>query len=526
MVHLADFEPIPEDVLNIFPVGLVRRNLVIPVAKRGDRLIAVVPKTEGIVKPEGLRLVAGCTVDLAIAPLEEIISFIEKHFPETPETTSGSSLYKDDGAAAQPEEAEKEDSGDASADGKGEVEGSLLEEKERVEFPGPPAGPKIPAILETLLKEARKHRANEILIEQRNENFKFRFRIKGILLSDGPWQKWSQSEFLEMVFSARSLGAQFLQAGVRWTEARRVLDLEGEKLNVLFKLSETDVLNVLSIHIHPQLDKVGSPTELGMDASQAKLFEALLSQTRGLVLFCGMDYDNIGETMRNCLRRIATPKSHVMVVENNLVEWIPEANQYSASGDEKLFGELLKVNLKHLPDLLMVDPLVKKEHLETCLRFALDGSRIFGRFYAWDSADALAQLVSMGIDPHLIRFGISGFITQRTLRMNCPNCQKKDEIRREQTKEIGIPVELVPPFFYRGEGCESCHHSGFDREIDIFEVIVLTEELKKQISSDLKSDRIHAAIRSEGMLTLRQVAVHKAIDGQTSLAEVIRTTLK
>ncbi len=519
LVHLADFEPVPADILAVFPIGLVRRNMVIPVAKRGDRLIAVVPKTQGIVKPEGLRLVAGCPVDLAIAPLDEVIAFIDKYYPETTDTKKESVLF-------QTKESDPQVSEAAPNAEPGVVDEDVGIAAFTPRDPDTPDAKNLTPILQSVIEEAVRQRAREVLIEQEGEQIRFRLRIKGVLLSDGPWRKWTQNEYVEMIYAARALDTPTTLGQMKWTEFRRLVTVGSERYNVLFKLTETTDLSILSLHLHLSIDKTLSPTEWGMDSVQSKLFDSLVSQTHGLLLFCGMDEDSIGHFMRHCVRLKATHERHVIVVEKSMTERIPGTNQLVARGDDRVFGDLVKMNLRHLPDLLMVDPLSQKDHLESTMKYALNGSRIFGRFFSWDAADALSQMISMGLDPHLIRYAITGLVTQRTLRMNCSHCQKKDDIRRDQTKEMGIPIEMVPPYYYRGIGCATCHQTGFDKEIDIFEVIVMTDELRKCISSDVHSDKIRAAIKTEGMVTLRQTAIRKAIDGQVSLAEVIRTTLK
>ena len=80
LVHIRDFEPIPPEVLAMLPEGLVKKSMIIPLASRAGRLLAAVPKATGVVKPEGLKMVAGCPVDLVLAPVEEIIAFIKDHY--------------------------------------------------------------------------------------------------------------------------------------------------------------------------------------------------------------------------------------------------------------------------------------------------------------------------------------------------------------------------------------------------------------------------------------------------------------
>src|SRR5438477_349946 len=79
-VHLKEFEPVSKDVLSLLPTGLIKKQMIVPIKKQEGRLIAAVPKTDGVVKPEGLALITGCPVDLVLAPVDEIIEFIKVHY--------------------------------------------------------------------------------------------------------------------------------------------------------------------------------------------------------------------------------------------------------------------------------------------------------------------------------------------------------------------------------------------------------------------------------------------------------------
>jgi type II secretory ATPase GspE/PulE/Tfp pilus assembly ATPase PilB-like protein len=171
-----------------------------------------------------------------------------------------------------------------------------------------------------------------------------------------------------------------------------------------------------------------------------------------------------------------------------------------------------------------VNPFDSAESISLCFREALKGRLVLSHCYSRDTAEALAYLLGMGVEPALMGSSLLGIVAQRNIRLNCPQCQEKDPIHRDRVKEMGIPIAMQPTSFYRGKGCRSCLKTGFDRESSIFEVIEMTDELRNRLVPGIKTDDIRDILRSTGTMTLRQIAVHKAVNGQTSLFEVLRVT--
>jgi type II secretory ATPase GspE/PulE/Tfp pilus assembly ATPase PilB-like protein len=145
--------------------------------------------------------------------------------------------------------------------------------------------------------------------------------------------------------------------------------------------------------------------------------------------------------------------------------------------------------------------------------------------HAIDASEALTRLLGMGIEPYLVGAALGGSVAQRMLRLVCPGCQERESVSRDRLKDLGVSVAMQPAAFFHGKGCDVCLQTGFDRESTIFEVLEVTDDLRGRLGKDIKAETIRASIKSGGMMTLRQVALHKAINGQTSLAEVLRVTL-
>jgi type II secretory ATPase GspE/PulE/Tfp pilus assembly ATPase PilB-like protein len=262
------------------------------------------------------------------------------------------------------------------------------------------------------------------------------------------------------------------------------------------------------------------------DPRQAKTVDELLAREQGVILFCGAEQDGVQSTLNACVRKLAVPSKHVVCVESYVDQWVQDADQFNAKGDAKLFAQYLHTALSHSPDVLKVRPMDSREAWDLCLRESLRGPLILGSTFARDAAEALANVVRGGADASLISSGLLAIVVQRKLRLNCQHCQQKETVQRDRLREIGIPIELQPAAFYYGAGCDRCFKTGFGNETHIFEIMVLNDDVKNILHKDVSADKIRSAAKTSGMLTLRQVAVHKAIAGQTSLAEVVRVSPK
>ncbi len=381
----------------------------------------------------------------------------------------------------------------------------------------------LPRPLEKLLNNAALNRATQLLIERETSRTRVRQRIRGVLITDmrAPLSSPDVSEIFAFVMKTGELKNE---EGLKWSAMQLNLNLNGAEHVCRFLLSETRNFGLITIHLSVSAEKPFNPTAWGMGPNQATLLENFLGRTHGLVLFCGTDTDDLFPYIQSLTKQLATPERHAIAVGANTQAWFPGVEQLVSNNDPEAFSKLLKVAFRHAPDLVVAHPLEKKAHLDICLSEAVRGRLVFGRVYATDISDALLQILGMGVEPYLIGAGLLGVVAQRTLRLNCQKCQDKDNVSRDRLKDLNIPIGMQPTAFYNGKGCDACFKTGFDRETNIFEVIEMNDDLRNKLHRDMKSDAMRSLMKTGGLMTLRQVALHKAINGQTSLAEVLRVT--
>lgn len=477
-VHLTDYPPVSQEVLDSLPLSLVRQKLIVPVSKSGGRLTAAVPNAEGIVKPQGLQMIAHCPVDLVLAPLDEIIAHIKKYYgDELSEATAYSNLPD-------------------------------------VSLPEP---------FRKLIEDSLVNKASELLIENANNKIRIRQRIRGVLITE--LQSKITPEKIKELFDLVRKGArpEHKKDGT-WAQWTFGVPFRNGAVECVAVLSETKEFSLLTIHFRIQEVKMFSPASWGMGPHQARALENMLQKKQGVVLFCGLETDDFRANIRACAKELATAERHVIAVSNSGAEWLPGVEHFVADGSDANFTELLKLAFRHKPDLLLVDALEKAEDRDLVLREAMKGPLVLSHVYGRDASEAFVSLLGGKTDPPLVGTALLGVVAQRSLRLICPRCQEKDSIHRDRIRDMGIPVAMQPPAFYRGKGCDACFKTGFDREANIFEVIEMTDGLRALLNREMRPEEIRTYFKSSGFLSLRQVAIHKAVNGQTSLSEVLRVT--
>ena len=381
----------------------------------------------------------------------------------------------------------------------------------------------LPRSLDHLLANAIGNRASEVLIEREPGRIRVRQRIRGVLITDlrAPLSPTDMAEIFDYVFKS---GEQKTDEGLRWAGAQLDISFNQVSYTCRFMVSENKNFGLITVHLTAASEKPFNPAAWGMGPNQALLLEGFLSHSHGMVLFCGIESDDVFSTLQSAAKQLVTPERHAIAVSAQPQAWFPGIEPMVSNANPERFLKLLRVAFQHEPDLVVAHPLETKSQFELCLSEAIRGRLVFARVYASDISDALLQIIGMGIEPYLIGSGMMGIVAQRTLRLNCPKCQDKETVSRDRLKEIGVPIGMQPAAFFNGKGCDDCFKTGFDRETNIFEVIEMSDDLRNRLGRDVKPEVMRSIMKTGGLMTLRQVALHKAINGQTSLAEVLRVT--
>jgi len=227
------------------------------------------------------------------------------------------------------------------------------------------------------------------------------------------------------------------------------------------------------------------------------------------------------------LQYINTPEKNILTVEDPVEYILQGIGQIQVNPKIQLdFARALRSFLRQDPDVIMVGEVRDEETARIAIQAALTGHLVFSTLHTNDSASALTRLVDMGIEPYLLTSSVTAILAQRLVRRICPHCREINEpteFERQLLEEYGGGEAAV---VYRGKGCPECLNTGYMGRIGIFELLTLNGKIRQMVQEKASSEEIKAEAIKDGMRTLRQDGIKRALSGETALSEIARVTIE
>jgi general secretion pathway protein E len=246
----------------------------------------------------------------------------------------------------------------------------------------------------------------------------------------------------------------------------------------------------------------------------------------GIVLVCGPTGSGKSTTLYSTLRYLSSPEINITTIEDP-IEMVHEAfNQIAVQPVlDVTFGSILRNILRQDPDIIMIGELRDLETAQNAIQAALTGHLVLSTLHTNDAPSAITRLLDLGIPAFLIQSTLIGIIAQRLARKICPHCKEPFEVDSKDLNILGLKLNKKGPVkLYRGKGCLKCRGTGYLGRSGIFEVLPITESIKKMTTAETDLEALRAQARKEGMATLRENAVKKLFGGETTYEEVLRVT--
>jgi type IV pilus assembly protein PilB len=253
--------------------------------------------------------------------------------------------------------------------------------------------------------------------------------------------------------------------------------------------------------------------------------ETLIVQPNGMLLSTGPTGSGKTTTQYSILNKINSVEVNILTVEDPVEYQLPGVSQVAVNRKAGLtFASALRSFLRQDPDIIMVGEIRDLETAETAIEAALTGHLVLSTLHTNDAASATTRLVDMGVEPFLISATLIGVLAQRLARKICPNCKVPYNPPPEAVARLGVKQDPdSPPItFYRGKGCENCRHTGYKGRTGIHELLILNDEVNDLIVRRAPLAEIREAGRANGMKLLREDGMQKAIEGITTVEEVLR----
>lgn len=394
----------------------------------------------------------------------------------------------------------------------------------------------VPKIVAAIINYALNKKVSDIHIEPQSKTLRVRCRIDGVLTDVA---KISLNMHPPIVSRIKILSK------LKIDETRIPQD---GRFDVVFNNREVDVRvsSLPTVHgekivmrILDKSQKVLSLEDLGMQGSALDKTMVSISKPWGLILSTGPTGSGKSTTLNAIINRLNIPGKNIVTLEDPVEYETPGVSQCQVKPEIGFtFASGLRSVLRQDPNIIMVGEVRDSETAGMATHAALTGHLVLTTLHTNDTAGALPRLINMGIEPFLITSAVDLIIAQRLIRLICPKCKEEVKLPPKLMDEIKAELEKISPKnvkdrsmipkelrFYYGKGCPECTQ-GFKGRIGIFEVLSITPQIEDLAIARRSANEIKEAALKDGMITMKQDGIIKALQGLTTIDEVYQATME
>ena len=268
--------------------------------------------------------------------------------------------------------------------------------------------------------------------------------------------------------------------------------------------------------------------QLGFSDVELPIFFNFLSRTTGIILVTGPTGSGKTTTLYSALKYLAKPEVNIVTIEDPIEMVHEEFNQVSVRPQiDVTFANALRTVLRQDPDIIMVGEIRDTETAEYAVQAALTGHLVLSTLHTNDAPSSITRLLDLKVPGFLISSTVLGILAQRLVRVICTHCAEEYAPTYEESLVLNIPFEeLSQRSLKKGRGCLHCRQTGYSGRDGIFEILPITDTIRRLISEHADSIKLFDAGREAGMRTLREAAIEKVLGGTTTVSEMVRVTGK
>ncbi len=489
-VTLSD---IPDkELLSALPEQIVRRHKIIPIKKEGNKLVVAMADPLNVVAVDDIRLITGCFIEPVAANERDIEAVIQKYYglPQLEKAFKDIEVMEPEKIQLEPED-------------------TLVDE-----------GPVV-RMVNTIITQAITEQASDVHIEPGDENVRVRYRIDGMLQEVMALPRKSRGALVSRIKILSDLNIaerRIPQDGriqIKYNE--REVDLRVSTMPTVF--GEKVVIRLLD-----KSARILQVEQLGFQAGNREGLNNILKNSYGMVLVTGPTGSGKSTTLYAILKSLSTPEKNVITVEDPVEYILDGVNQTQINPKVGLtFATGLRSILRQDPDIIMVGEIRDRETAAIAVQAATTGHLVLSTLHTNDAAGAVTRMIDMGVEPFLVASSVLGVVAQRLIRICCRNCREPYLLPPDAPERgfIGLPAgsEIT---LYKGKGCSHCNGTGYRDRISIQEVLQITPKIRELVNQRASADEIKRQAVAEGMVTLKEDGVQKALQGLTTIQEVLR----
>ena len=489
MVDLRN-QTIDHDAVAILTEQVSRKYSVLPIRVHDGTLTVAMPDPTDLQVLQDLSALTDLVIDPVVATAEDVLEHIDVSY-RLIENTS-----------------EESTSGTASASAAARVTAQRLRD-------APPA-----QIIDLLLQQGVQDRASDIHIAPAETRLRVRFRIDGVL---------QDVMSLPMELAPTIISRLKIMGGMNIAERRRPQDgqfsaeLHNRQVDVRVAMSNTVNGEMAVLRILDKGFALFGLNQLGMSPQALEQYRRLLRLPYGMIVVCGPTGSGKSTTLYASILQMNRVEHNVISLEDPVEYRIGDVNQTQVQAEAGItFATQLRSVLRLDPDVILIGEIRDQETAVIATQAALTGHLVLTSLHANDSAGALVRLRDLGVAPYLIASSVAGIVSQRMVRNVCTSCQAMTPRPDAEQKAFASVMGEAQDQFIYGAGCNMCAQTGYRGRSGAYEILTMTDSVRRMFLGDAGRDEIWELALEEGLIPLRKDGMLKVKAGVTTPYEVMR----
>ncbi|MBU1992104.1 MAG: GspE/PulE family protein [Patescibacteria group bacterium] len=394
----------------------------------------------------------------------------------------------------------------------------------------------IPQLVLNTISYALDLRSSDIHIEPSETRVRIRYRVDGVLrqIVDYPVNMHPAVVSRVKIMSNLKIDEQRVPQDGR----SEVVTKDGRRMDLRISTLPTVSGEKIVMRIQDKSRKISDLPELGISGTALKAVEDALKLPNGIILTTGPTGSGKTTTLYSALNRLNKVGVNILTIEDPVEIVVDGLNQSQTHSEIKYnFATGMRAALRQDPDIIMVGEVRDRETGDTAIEASLTGHLVFSTLHTNSAVETLTRLLNMGIPGYLLNSTVELIIAQRLVRKLCYKCRVEapapDDLKGQIDKALGAlnegeigPALLQAKKFYAAKGCSECEDTGYKGRVGLYEVMRMNDGIRELIFKDASMMEIEKAAVDNGMLTLEQAGLVKALTGETSLDEVYRVARK
>ncbi len=503
-----------------------KQYMVFPIRVANDVLTLAMSNPTDNEAIEETQLLTKLSIKAVVTKEKEIVDAYKKYYKISEEEYK--SFFKDissDGGEPVVEIKEVDDIGSLVSEAADEV---TIDEEEEIKDELTAEAAPIIKLVNGILTKAVKLGASDIHIEPYEKSFRVRYRQDGVLYVSLNLPLQIKNALISRFKILSNLNI----AERRVPQDGRIKMRLGKNRSVDFRVSVLPTLFGESVVLRI-LDKSNLDvdlTKLGFTKKGFASFQETIKKPYGLVLVTGPTGSGKTTTLYSAINALNTVDTKILTAEDPVEFNFPGINQVLVRNEVGMtFPAALKAFLRQDPEIILVGEIRDVETAEIAIKAAMTGHLVFSTLHTNDCPSTVGRIIDIGIPGYMVSSALTMVVAQRLMRRICVDCKMEDPNAKKDRRflvEMGFnEAEIDDLKIMRGKGCSKCNGKGYKGRVAVYEIMQVTEEIKKAITAQVPEDQLRKTAIKEGMITLRMEALQKVREGTTTLDEVSKNTV-